>query len=409
MKDKIKDELLDQLLENYSKPEDLTGPDGLLSELKRRLINRVMDAELTTHLGYDKHGKRKVSGGDARNGHSKKTLRSDDGEIPIKVPRDRDGDFEPILIPKGQRQFDGFDEAIVSLYARGLSVREIQEHLKEIYKVDVSAMLISNATDAVTEEVKSWQSRPLDRLYPIVYFDAIVAKVRHEGKVSSRAIYLALAVNMEGRKEILGMWSSQNEGSRFWLGVFTELQNRGLSDILICCVDGLKGLPEAIESVFPKAKVQLCIVHMLRNSLKFVSWKERKAVAAQLKNVYNAASAEAAKASLDEFRELYDDRLPAIGKSWEANWERVVPFFDYPPEIRKIIYTTNAIESLNSSFRKISRHRNLFPTLDSLYKLFYLAAKNIAKKWSHPVRDWPAALNRFTIEFGDRINTNNEN
>ncbi|EDY82741.1 transposase, Mutator family [Verrucomicrobiia bacterium DG1235] len=406
MKDKIKDELLDQLLENYSKPEDLTGPDGLLTELKRRLINRVMDAELTTHLGYDKHGKRIKPGGDARNGHSKKSLRSDDGKIEVKVPRDRDGDFEPVLVPKGQRHFDGFDDAIVSLYSRGLTVREIQEHLKEIYKVEVSPMLISNATDAVAEEVKAWQSRPLERLYPIVYFDAIVAKVRHEGKVSSRAIYLALAVNLEGRKEILGMWSSQNEGSRFWLGVFTELQNRGVSDILICCVDGLKGLPEAIESVFPLAKVQLCIVHMLRNSLKFVSWKERKAVAAQLKNVYNASSAEAAKAALDEFRETYDERLPAIGQSWESNWERVVPFFDYPPEIRKIIYTTNAIESLNSSFRKVSRHRNLFPTLDSLYKLFYLSAKNISKKWTHPVRDWPAALNRFTIEFGERITDN---
>lgn len=404
MKDKIKDELLDQLLENYSKPEDLTGPDGLLNELKRRLINRVMDAELTTHLGYGKHAAK--AGSNSRNGHSSKTLRSDDGRIDIKVPRDRDGEFEPALVPKGQRHFDGFDEAIVSLYSRGLTVREIQAHLKEIYKVEVSPMLISNATDAVAEEVKAWQSRPLDPVYPIVYFDAIVAKVRHEGKVSSRAIYLALAVNMEGRKEILGMWSSQNEGSRFWLGVFTELQNRGVSDILICCVDGLKGLPEAIESVFPLAKVQLCIVHMLRNSLKFVSWKERKEVAARLRNVYNASSAEAAKTALDEFRETYDERLPAIGRSWEANWERVVPFFDYPPEIRKIIYTTNAIESLNSSFRKISRHRSLFPTLDSLYKLFYLAAKNISKKWSHPVRDWPAALNRFTIEFGDRIPKN---
>jgi len=403
MKDKIKDELLDQLLEDYSKPEDLTGPDGLLSELKRRLINRVMDAELTTHLGYGKHGRRRSPGGDARNGHSRKTLRSDDGRIEVKVPRDRDGDFEPVLVPKGQRHFDGFDDAIVSLYSRGLTVREIQGHLKEIYKVEVSPMLISNATDAVSEEVKAWQSRPLDPVYPIVYFDAIVAKVRHEGKVSSRAIYLALAVNMEGRKEMLGMWSSQNEGSRFWLGVFTDLRNRGVSDVLICCVDGLKGLPEAIESVFPLARVQLCIVHMLRNSLKFVSWKERKAVAAQLKNVYNASSAEAAKAALEEFRETYDERLPAIGQSWEANWERVVPFFDYPPEIRRIIYTTNAIESLNSSFRKVSRHRNLFPTLDSLYKLFYLASKKIARKWTHPVRDWPAALNRFTIEFGERI------
>jgi putative transposase len=275
-----------------------------------------------------------------------------------------------------------------------------------MYKVDVSPMLISNATSAVNEEVKAWQSRPLDAVYPIVYFDAIVAKVRHDGRVSNRAIYLALAITMEGRKEVLGMWSSQNEGSKFWLNVFTELKNRGVSDILICCVDGLSGLVEAIEAVYPLAKVQLCIVHMLRNSLKFVSWKEKKEVAAELKSVYNAPTADAAKLELDRFRERYDERFPAIGRSWESHWDNVVPFFDYPEEIRKVIYTTNAIESLNSSFRKVSRNRNLFPTTESVYKLFYLAIRNISKKWTLPIRNWPAALNRFIIEFGDRIPEN---
>ena len=343
-----------------------------------------------------------------RNGHSEKTLRSDDGKLPIKVPRDRKGEYEPTLVPKRQRHFDGFDEVIVSLYSRGLTVREIQEHLLEMYKVEVSPMLISNATEAVSEEVKQWQSRSLDRVYPIVYFDAIVVKIRHEGKVSNRAIYLALAITMEGRKEVLGMWSSQSEGAKFWLNVFTELKNRGVSDILICCVDGLSGLVEAIETVYPKTKVQLCVVHMLRNSLKYVSWKEKKQVAAELKSVYNAATAEAAKLALDRFRAKYDERFPAIGRSWEAHWENVIPFFDYPEDIRKVIYTTNAIESLKSSFRKISRNRNLFPTTESLYKLFYLAIRNISKKWTKPVRNWTAALNRFTIEFGDRIPENNK-
>jgi putative transposase len=408
MKNKIKEELLDQLLEGYSSPEDLIGPDGLLTELKKRLINRVLDSELTTHLGYDKHGKKTGAKADnARNGYSDKTLRSDDGELPVRIPRDRNGEFEPTLVPKHQRQFDGFDETIVGLYARGMTVRDIQEQLKEMYKVEVSPMLISNATAAVSEEAKQWQSRPLDPVYPIIYFDAIVVKVRHEGRVSNRAIYLALAINMEGRKEVLGMWSSQNEGAKFWLNVFTELKNRGVSDVLICCVDGLSGLVDAIASVYPQAKVQLCIVHMLRNSLKFVSWKDKKVVAAQLKNVYNAPTVEAARQALDEFRERYDERFPAIGKSWESHWENIVPFFDYPPEIRKVIYTTNAIESLNSSFRKISRNRNLFPTTESLYKLFYLAIRNISKKWTLPIRDWPSALNRFTIEFGDRIPNNN--
>ena len=407
MKTKIKDELLDELLANYTGPEDLVGPEGLLSELKKRLINRVMDSELTTHLGYDKHGRPETEKTNSRNGHSQKTVRSNDGKLAVEVPRDRNGDFEPSLIPKHQRHFDGFDDCIVSLYSRGLSVREIQEHLKEIYKVDVSPTLISNATEAVCEEVKAWQNRPLEAIYPIVYFDAIVTKVRHDGKVTNRAIYLALAVTLEGKKEVLGMWSSETEGARFWLNVATELKNRGVSDIFICCVDGLSGFAAALETVFPKTRVQRCIVHMVRNSLKFVSWKERKQVAADLKQIYKAPTAEAAKAALEGFRAEYDHRFPAIGKRWEAAWEQVIPFFDYPEDIRKVIYTTNAIESLNSSFRKISKSRNLFPSVDSLFKLYYLSLKNISKKWNRPIHNWCNALNRFTIEFEDRMPNNN--
>lgn len=402
----IKDELLDELLSGYSSPEDLLGPGGLFTELKKRLINRVLDSEMTTHLGYEKHQRSEGQSANARNGHSLKTVRSDDGKLPIKVPRDRNGAFEPTLIPKHQRHFDGFDDCIISLYSRGLSVREIQEHLKEIYKVEVSPELISNATEAVAEEVTAWQNRCLDAVYPIVYFDAIVVKIRHEGKVSNRAIYLALAIDMEGKKEVLGMWTSQTEGSKFWLGVATELRNRGVSDIFICCVDGLNGFADALEAVFPKTRVQRCVVHMIRNSLRFVGWKDRKQVAAELKHIYRAPTAAAAKAALDAFRDQYDERFPAIGKSWEAHWDQIIPFFDYPDDIRKVIYTTNAIESLNSSFRKISRHRNLFPTIESLFKLFYLSLKNISRKWNKPIHNWSGALNRFTIEFGDRMPNN---
>jgi putative transposase len=406
MKPKIKDELLDELLKNYSQPGDLLGPDGLLTELKKRLINRVLESELTTHLGYDKHQSPPDGQANARNGHSPKTLRSDDGKLPIQVPRDRHGEFEPALIPKHQRHFDGFDDAIISLYSRGLSVREIQQHLLEIYKVEVSTALITNATEAVAEEVKIWQNRTLDALYPIVYFDAIVVKVRHEGRVLNRAIHLALAITLGGKKEVLGMWSTDNEGARFWLGVATELKNRGLTDIFICCVDGLSGFAQALEAVFPKTRVQRCIVHQLRNSLKYVNWKERQQIAADLKTIYTAPTEPAARLALQAFRASHDARHPAIGRSWEANWDQITPFFDYPPAIRRIIYTTNAIESLNSSLRKISRHRNLFPTTDSLFKLFYLALRNISAKWTQTVPLWHDALNHFTIEFADRMPTN---
>jgi putative transposase len=403
MKPTIKDELLDELLKNYCQPSDLLGPDGLLTELKKRLINRVLDSELTHHLGYEKHQSPPGPSTNARNGHSTKVLRSDDGHLPVKVPRDRNSGFEPTLIPKYQRHFDGFDEAILSLYARGLSVREIQQHLLEIYKVEVSPALITSATEAVAEEVKAWQTRALDAVYPIVYFDAIVVKIRHDGRVTNRAIYLALAITLQGNKEILGMWSSENEGARFWLNVATELKNRGLQDIFICCVDGLTGFAQALETIYPKCRVQRCIVHQLRNSLKYVAWKERKQVAADLKPIYTAPTEEAARSALATFRATYDRLYPAIGRSWEAAWDQLSPFFLFPPEIRKIIYTTNAVESVNSSLRKISRHRNLFPTVDSLFKLFYLALRNISLKWTRPIHNWSSALNFFSIEFEGRM------
>ncbi len=406
MKPDIKDKLLDELLENYSEPGDLLGPDGLLTELKKRLINRVLESEMTTHLGYGKHGGKPEGTPNARNGHSAKTLRTEDGKLPIRIPRDRKGEFEPALVPKHQRHFDGFDEAIVSLYARGLGVRGIQQHLLEIYKVEVSTALITNATEAVAEEVKIWQSRTLDAVYPIVYFDAIVVKIRHDGKVANRAIHLALAISMEGKKEVLGMWSAENEGARFWLGVATELKNRGLNDIFICCVDGLGGFGKALEAVYPQCTVQRCIVHQLRNSLRFVNWKERQSVAADLKTIYSAPTKEAARLAFGKFRATHDAKHPAIGRSWEAAWDELTPFFGYPPAIRKIIYTTNAIESVNSSLRKISRHRNVFPTTGSLFKLFYLALRNISKRWTQTVPHWHEALNHFTIRFTERMPNN---
>lgn len=404
MKHDIKDELIDELLSNYKNPEDLLGKTGIINELKKRLIERAMSGELTAQLGYEKHEKgASKSRNNARNGSSKKTIRSDDLQMEISVPRDRRGEFEPILIPKHERRFDGFDDVIVSLYSRGLTVRDIQDHLKQLYNVEVSHTLISTVTSEVIEELKIWQNRPLEEVYPIVYFDAIVAKVRHDGKVSRRSIYLALAINMEGQKEVLGMWSHETEGAKFWLHVLTELKNRGVNDLLICCVDGLTGFVQAIETVFPLAKVQLCIVHMIRNSLKYVGWKERKQIAADLKSIYNSPSSEAAKEALDQFAQLHDKQYPAVSQIWYRHWDNIIPFFDYPQEIRKVIYTTNAIESLNSSFRKISRNRNLFPSEDALYRLFYLSLKNISKKWTMPVQNWAKALNRFTIEFGDRM------
>ena len=401
----VPEELLSGLLANYKKPEDLIGENGLLKQLTKLLVERALDAELTEHLGHERNEAVANPAGNTRNGKSKKTLKGDFGELPIEVPRDRHGSFEPQLIPKHQTRWAGFDDKIISLYARGMTVREIQAHLEEMYGTEVSPSLISSVTDAVADEVKTWQARPLDAIYPIVYLDCIHVKVR-EGAVRVKAVYLAIGITMTGDKEVLGLWLAQTEGAKFWLQVVTELRNRGVQDIFIACVDGLKGFPEAIEAVFPKAVVQLCIVHMVRHSLNYVCWKRRKEVAADLKRIYQSATAQEAELRLGEFEAKWDADYQPIGQSWRRNWSRLTPFFDYPPEIRKVIYTTNAIESVNMGLRKLSKNRGSFPSDEALTKLFYLALRNISQKWSMPIRDWKAALNRFTIEFGDRICVN---
>ena len=396
-------ELLDSLLADYRKPEDLIGENGLLKHLTKLLVERALEAEMADHLGHGKNEPVANPTGNTRNGKSQKTLKGDFGELPIEIPRDRHGTFEPQLIPKHQTRWTGFDDKILSLYARGMTVREIQSHLEEMYGTEVSPTLISSVTDAVIEEVKAWQGRPLDALYPIVYLDCIHVKVR-DGSVRVKAVYLAVGVNMRGEKEVLGLWIAQTEGAKFWLQVVTELKNRGVQDIFIACVDGLKGFPEAIEAVYPHAAVQLCIVHMVRNSLNFVAWKKRAEVAADLKRIYTASTADEAELRLGEFEDKWDDAYLPISQSWRRNWARIIPFFDYPPEIRKVIYTTNAIESVNMSLRKITKNRGSFPSDEALLKLFYLALRNISKKWTMPIRDWKAALTRFTIQFEDRMN-----
>jgi putative transposase len=396
-------ELLDSLLADYKKPEDLIGENGLLKQLTKLLVERALDAEMSEHLGHGKHEPVANPSGNTRNGKSTKTLKGDFGELPIEVPRDRQGSFEPQLIGKHQSRWAGFDDKILSLYARGMTVREIQSHLQEMYGAEISPTLISSVTDAVVEEVKAWQARPLDAVYPIVYLDCIHVKVRDSGSVRAKAVYLAIGINLAGEKEVLGLWIAQNEGAKFWLQVITELKNRGVQDIFVACVDGLKGFPEAIEAVFPKTAVQLCIVHLVRYSLNYVSWKMREQVAADLKKIYSCTTADEAEQRLGEFEEKWDGAYPPISQSWRRNWSRIIPFFDYPAEIRKVIYTTNAIESVNMSLRKITKNRGSFPSDDALIKLFYLALRNISQKWTMPIRDWKAALTRFTIQFEDRM------
>jgi putative transposase len=397
------DELLNELMKSYKKPEDLIGENGLLKQLTKALVEKAMKAELTDHLGYSENDPSGKNSGNSRNGNSKKTIKGEFGNMEIAVPRDRNSTFEPVIIPKGATRFTGFDDKIISLYARGMTTRDIQGHLQELYGVEVSPTLISQVTDAVTEEITLWQNRPLEEVYPIIYLDAVRVKVRHNGSVINKAVYLAIGVTWDGNKEILGMWIAETEGAKFWLQVVTELKNRGVKDIFIACVDGLKGFPEAIEAVFPKAQIQLCIVHMVRHSLRYVSWKQRKEVAADLKSIYSAPTVEQAESNLAAFGTKWDASHPTISKSWRNNWERIIPLFGYPPEIRKAIYTTNAIESLNMSLRKVTKNRGSFPNDEAMTKLLYLAMRNIAKKWTLPIRDWKSALNQFTILFEDRM------
>jgi putative transposase len=390
-------------MKDYKKPEDLIGENGLLKQLTKRLLERAMQAELTEHLGYEKHSPQGKNSGNSRNGGYKKTITGDFGNLEVTTPRDRNSTFEPVILPKGETRFTGFDDKIISMYARGMTTRDIQGHLEEIYGVDVSPALISQVTDAISEEVLLWQNRPLDEVYPIVYLDAVRIKVRHDSRVINKAVYLAIGVNMDGIKEVLGMWTAENEGAKFWLQVVTELKNRGVKDIFIACVDGLKGFPEAIESIYPKTQIQLCIVHMVRHSLNYVSWKQRKEVADDLKTIYQATTLELAERNLEAFATKWDNSHPSIAKSWRNNWERIIPLFSFPVDIRKAIYTTNAIESLNMSLRKVTKNRGHFPSDEAMFKLIYLALKNISKKWTMPIRDWKSALNQFSIIFEGRM------
>jgi len=400
----ISEKVLDELLKDYKVPEDLTGEKGIFRELKKRLLERVLNAELTEHLGYEKNAQKlPTSEENARNGYTRKKIQTKDDKIELDIPRDRTGEFEPQLIKKHQRRFDGFDDKIISMYAYGMTTRDIQGHLKEMYGIDVSPSLISEVTDAIIEDVKVWQTRPLEELYPIMYLDCIVVKCHEDGVIRNKSVFLALGVNMEGRKELLGMWIAHNEGAKFWLNVVTELKNRGVKDIFIACVDGLKGFPEAIQTVFPETQVQLCIVHMIRASLKYVSFKDRKAVVSDLKNIYGANTAEESEMMLERFAEQWNKKYPTISKQWRQNWENIIPFFAWPEDIRKAIYTTNAIESVNHSLRKVLKTRGALPSDDAVFKLLFLALKRISKKWTMPVHNWKSALSQFAIRFAGRF------
>lgn len=399
----ISDKLIDQLLEGCDSPDDILGEAGLFKQLTKKVAERALNAEMEQHLGYAKHAPEGKNSGNSRNGKSSKKVRSVHGEIELDIPRDRSGSFEPKLIKKGEKQLNGFDDRIISLYARGMTTRDIQAHFEESYGVEVSPTFISQVTNEVMDEVKQWQQRPLDALYPVVYLDCLVVRSRDSGAVQNKSVYLALGINTDGEKELLGLWMAQTEGAKFWLSVMNELKNRGVQDIFIACCDGLKGFPEAIEAVYPKTQVQLCIVHQIRHSLRYVNWKQRKVIAADLKRIYGAATLAEAELALAEFAEKWDDQHPTISLSWRNNWARLSVFFDYPPEIRKVIYTTNAIESLNASLRKITKTRRSFPTDDSVMKILYLALHQISKKWTMPIRDWKAAMSQFMIMYSDRV------
>lgn len=396
--------LLDHVITHYKKPADLIGENGLLKQITKAVVEAALNAEMQQHLGHGRHGAVTNGSGNVRNGHSVKTLTGEFGQVDVAVPRDREASFSPQLIPKHQRRFPGMDERILSLYARGMSTREIAAQLQDLFGAEVSPALISTITDTVADEVRAWQARPLDRLYPIIYLDCLMVKTREAGHSANRAVYLAIGVNTEGLKEVLGLWAAPTEGAKFWLSVVTDLKNRGVAEILIACVDGLKGFPEAIEAVYPKAEVQLCLVHLVRNSLNFVSWKQRKELAADLRTIYTAATADQAALALDAFALKWDAQYPQVARSWRANWVRVIPFFAYASEIRKVIYTTNAIESVNFSLRKLIKTRGAFPTDEAAIKLLYLGLRNIAKRWTMPIQNWKQAMSQLMIRFDKQFN-----
>jgi putative transposase len=392
--------MAEELSKDIRTPDDLSQLSAYLTKLT---VEAALKGEMNHHLGYDKNDSTGHNSGNNRNGHSSKRLIGDHGQIDIQTPRDRNATFEPQLIKKGQSRITGMDQQILSLYAKGMSTRDIVATFDEMYGAEISAGLVSQVTNTVMDKVVEWQNRPLDAVYPIVYLDCIVLKIRQDKRVINKAIYLVLGINIEGHKELLGMWISENEGAKFWLSVLTDLKNRGVKHMLIACVDGLKGFPDAINSTFPNANIQLCIVHMVRNSLKFVPWKDYKEVVADLKNIYQSVTEREASMELDNFAKKWDEKYPQISKSWRSNWENLITIFDYPADIRKVIYTTNAIESLNSVIRKSVKTRKVFPNDDAALKVIYLAVEAASKKWTMPIRDWKPALNRFMIEFEEQL------
>jgi putative transposase len=400
--ERIPDEVIDQLLAGARTEEEIAGPDGLLAQLTKRLIERAMEVELTDHLGYEPHREPPGGAGNTRNGTSAKTLVTEHGKVGLDAPRDRDGSFEPRIVRKRQRRFQGFDDKILALYSRGLSTRDIAAHLEEIYGVEVSRDLISKVTEAVIDDARAWAKRPLEDVYPVIFLDAMVLKIRENGSVQRKACYLALGITLEGDRDVLGMWFQDTEGAKFWMQVLSELKQRGVQDILICCVDGLKGFPEAIEAVFPDTTVQTCVVHLLRHSLKYVPRREREQVARDLKPIYTAIDAEVAQLELERFDEKWGKRFPVITQAWLNAWEYVIPFLAFPPEVRRVIYTTNAIEALNRQLRKAIKTKGHFPNEDAARKLIYLAIQNAVPAWTR-TRNWTNALLAFKIHFGDRL------
>jgi putative transposase len=398
-------EAIDNLIKglDLKKGTELFGANGLVKQLTKRLVERVLEAEMEEHLGYPKGERDEERKANPRNGTTPKRVKTDDGEIEILVPRDRNGTFDPQLVKKRQRRLTDFDDKVLSLYGRGMSTRDIQGHLAELYGTEVSPELISRVTDAVLEDVQEWRKRPLAPIWPIVYLDALVIRVRESGAVRRKSAYLAIGVGLDGRKEVLGIWLEETEGAKFWLKVITELKNRGIEDILIACVDGLKGFPQALESVFPNTTVQTCIVHMIRNSTHYVSWKDRKSVAIDLKPIYTAVDREAAESALRDFDETWGQQYPMVTQAWRSSWERVVPFLDFPPALRRILYTTNAIESFNARVRKLVNGKGHFPNDDAAHKLIYLAVVAAEKRWTRPPKGWSQALNQFAIKFEGRL------
>ena len=397
------DEMLEDLVRGKS-PEEILGDSGLVKELTKRLAETALNAELAAHLGYDKHAPEGRNKGNSRNGRALKRVKTESGELEVEMPRDRDGTFEPQLIRKRQRRLAGFDDKVLALYARGMTTREIQGHLKELYGVKVSPTLISAVTDAVLDDVQQWQARPLEQVYPILYLDALHVKLRRQRHVENCAVYVALAINLEGHKDLLGLWvGGEGEGAKFWLSILSELQNRGVQDILIASVDGLKGFPEAIAAVYPRTQVQLCVIHTVRTSLRYVSWKHRKALARDLRTIYTAPTAEAGVTALQNVDVTWGSTAPHVIRLWRNNWANLIPFFDYPPPLRRAIYTTNAVESIQAQLRRVTRKRGAFPTDDSLRKVLFLALMNAKERWTRPIKEWPDALLHLSIVFPGRV------